>query len=652
MEAQAIKLFDPSCYDTHNLQEQLAMCSGVTGKLRNIVKEYLVANGIYTLDDVTKEVRQDYRNYIDQMKNTKTQKKYYKSLLEQVLLAYYMPRYPELEKQVNEVVGERAIKNKILYILMEQGIDCISKIDYETRSMYEMYLKETVAPSKVYEYLKALDKLKLKSIETENANNPLISKKLEYKDKKVFLLYHPDYLIGRTFYYIRDKEELVYDFSISTSVKMKKQIFHMLNYVLDEKKDWHDRRERFVIPLKRFYLFCVQWEIKDIEQITEKQVTAFRESMEGKVGTKTDTYMQIVDNICKYLFVTAKEINWDANSWYLERFHFDIGRTNPARTIKKFTFGQIEKENNRNFFKRYMRYEIGITAKPSLQTIRCQFYAINQFMKYCDENDLSVNEISAEEMENYITKINSKNIHAESFNRLLISVARFYNYLISKEIIEKEPVQFGYYLKIVIEKHNDRAVLEVNQKEILKALKDIPHHLRLMYLNLWAIGLRVNEVCAIKGNSYYWDGKDAWICIYQSKVRTEKYVPIPKMLYEQMMEYIRQNNIGADEYVFQNKRGGAYDAGTFCKQIKRCLKEAGIANYSFKSHDFRHTVATNLYLQGVSIEVIRDYLGHKDSNMTKKYLDYMNNELDKANEDYFALEDNKLGVIQKKERNK
>lgn len=30
----------------------------------------------------------------------------------------------------------------------------------------------------------------------------------------------------------------------------------------------------------------------------------------------------------------------------------------------------------------------------------------------------------------------------------------------------------------------------------------------------------------------------------------------------------------------------------------------------------------------------------------------MNNELDKANEDYFALEDNKLGVIQKKERNK
>lgn len=92
MEAQVIKSFDPSCYDIHNLQEQLAMCSGVTGKLRNIVEEYLVANEIYTLDDVTKEVRRDYRNYIDQMKNTKTQKKYYKSLLEQVLLAYYLPR--------------------------------------------------------------------------------------------------------------------------------------------------------------------------------------------------------------------------------------------------------------------------------------------------------------------------------------------------------------------------------------------------------------------------------------------------------------------------------------------------------------------------------------------------------------------------------
>ena len=73
---------------------------------------------------------------------------------------------------------------------------------------------------------------------------------------------------------------------------------------------------------------------------------------------------------------------------------------------------------------------------------------------------------------------------------------------------------------------------------------------------------------------------------------------------------------------------------------------AGITDYSFRSHDFRHTVATFLYTNGASIEVVRDYLGHKESDMTKKYLDYMSDIIDADNEAYF--EDNKL--IQIKER--
>ncbi len=124
-------------------------------------------------------------------------------------------------------------------------------------------------------------------------------------------------------------------------------------------------------------------------------------------------------------------------------------------------------------------------------------------------------------------------------------------------------------------------------------------------------------------------------------MKREKFVPIPALLYQAMMQYITEHNIGADDYIFKNKRGGAYDAGTFCTQFKRCIKEAGI-NYDFKSHDFRHTVATCLYTHGASIEAIRDYLGHKESDMTKQYLDYMSNVIDDANEEYFASRTNKL----------
>ena len=105
----------------------------------------------------------------------------------------------------------------------------------------------------------------------------------------------------------------------------------MLKHVLETKDNRHDRRERFIVPLKMLYQYCIRSGIGDIEQITEKEIEGFRRSMDGKVGTKTDTYMQIVDNICMYLFLDAKHTNWKANAWYLERFDFEDGRMNPAR---------------------------------------------------------------------------------------------------------------------------------------------------------------------------------------------------------------------------------------------------------------------------------------------------------------------------------
>lgn len=71
--------------------------------------------------------------------------------------------------------------------------------------------------------------------------------------------------------------------------------------------------------------------------------------------------------------------------------------------------------------------------------------------------------------------------------------------------------------------------------------------------------------------------------------------------------------------------------------MKKCCKENGIVggNYIFQSHDYRHTVATMFYDNEVSIQSIRDYLGHTYEEMTQQYIDYMPRKLAKANEEYF-----------------
>ena len=635
------------------LHEQLDLCKSVTGKLRAVVENFLYSKGIYSLDDVDAAVKSDYQQYIKSMVGiSDRQRKYYQSILEQVLISYLITKNKKLADYVEAIISERAVRNKVLLSLMEHGIQDCKDINYDVRSDYEESLKRSGC-TKIHEYVKAMDNLKLEAIREDNISNPLKPKTLNYSGQKLFLLYHPDYELAKTFYYIRDKEELLFDFSLEGSAIVKRQIFKMLTYVLEEKKDWHDRRERFLIPLKKLYIFCIENDIEDIELLTAEQIEAFRLSMDGKVGTKTDTYMQIIYNITKYLFTTAKNTNWNANTWYLERFTFNDGRTNPAREIERITFNQILDDGNRALFKKYMKYQIGVAQRTSLQTIRCQYYDIVMFLKYCDAEGWVLAEVDAEKMEKYISSVDSEDIQAEAYNRRVISVDRLFNYMKSKKLIEKEPLQFDYYLKTVHAKHNNRTVSAENQKQVLKKLKHLPLHLRLMFLNLWCEGIRECEVCVIKAEMYSWDGRDAWLKLYQNKMKKEKCIPIPAELYKLMKKYIDANGIKADEYVFQNKKGGAYDAGTFTKQMKRELKKAGLTDYDFKAHDFRHTVGTSLNKDhNVSIEVIREFLGHNSSDMTKQYIDFVPEMLDTANEEYFSKEENKLAIYIKKGRSK
>ena len=624
------------------LREQLDLNKNVQGRLRAKVEEYLYRSDIYSLEYVDLKVLADYRKYIQlDFSLTQAQKRAYRSGLEQVVMAYKEPAFPIIVNQIDGMGYTIAIRNKTLTFLMMAGIHDVAEVSYDTRAAYIEYLKETVATSKIQEYTEALDRLKLAII--KNSMPAFGEVRLPYKKEKVFLLYHPDTEIAESFHYIRDKEELMFDFSLTGSEVMKHQIFEMLSWVLENKKNWKDRRERFIVPLKLFYAYCIKVGVEDINQLELEHINGFKESIKGKVGTKEDIYSQIIENTRKFLFLNARETMWDANAWYMERFNLQEGRMNPARPIICITFEDVLDTDNRKTFKDYMKYLIGISQRTSMQVVRCKYYEIQTFLKYCDEKNVKIGEIGATDLERYINTLNEIDIEASYFNRQMMDICSFIKYLQVKGNAPEFMFHLDYYLKKTVTKHNDRSVPEDKERKVLEALGAAPENLRLMFLNLWGIGLRVSEVCVIRGDSFIWDGNDGWIRIYQNKMKSEKRVPVPETLYELMSEYIYRNQIGADEYVFKNKKGGAYDAGTFTKQMKKFIKDAGLdEDYLFKSHDYRHLVATKLHKSGTSIQTIRDYLGHREEDMTKQYIDFVPEEIDIANEEYFMGDGNDM----------
>ena len=73
------------------------------------------------------------------------------------------------------------------------------------------------------------------------------------------------------------------------------------------------------------------------------------------------------------------------------------------------------------------------------------------------------------------------------------------------------------------------------------------------------------------------------------------------------------------------------------EDFKRTLVE--LYHIDFRSHDYRHTIATDLYDSGAGLPTTREFVGHKDENMTKKYIDHRPSKIDRLQQQYFSEND-------------
>ena len=83
-------------------------------------------------------------------------------------------------------------------------------------------------------YLKVFDHIKQYSVQSEISSLPGMARnRMQYKAQIIFLPYLPDPKLVKDFEYVQDKQELVWDFARIAPEKLKKQVFLLLNYILE-----------------------------------------------------------------------------------------------------------------------------------------------------------------------------------------------------------------------------------------------------------------------------------------------------------------------------------------------------------------------------------------------------------------------------------
>ena len=73
----------------------------------------------------------------------------------------------------------------------------------------------------------------------------------------------------------------------------------------------------------------------------------------------------------------------------------------------------------------------------------------------------------------------------------------------------------------------------------------------------------------------------------------------------------------SNRFIFLNAAGNRLDNENMYRNLKRILKKLDIADASV--HTFRHTFASHLVIQGVSIYIVRDLLRHASVKETEIY---------------------------------
>ena len=242
--------------------------------------------------------------------------------------------------------------------------------------------------------------------------------------------------------------------------------------------------------------------------------------------------------------------------------------------------------------------------------------------------NFEINKITAADLEKYqlkrkieiisLPKNAGKREQDISFRLINIEIATLYNlfnYCIKKGYIDKNPCAG-------IKKLNELSRLKtLSDEDINNLIAGATNKLtRDLISFLVYTGCRKGEALNLKWDDV--DLKNDVIAIKGTKTKYDRYIPISKPLKELLKGIEKKQDC---LYVFNNN--GA-KLGNFRRSFHTACKNAGLKDMHI--HDLRHVFASKMVMNGTSLYITGELLGHRTTQMTKRYSHLVPDTLKKA----------------------
>ena len=148
---------------------------------------------------------------------------------------------------------------------------------------------------------------------------------------------------------------------------------------------------------------------------------------------------------------------------------------------------------------------------------------------------------------------------------------------------------------------------------LISAPRNLKHKAFLMIT--YSAGLRLSETCNLKVTDI--DSQRMLLRIVQAKGSKDRYSILSPVTLQLLRDYWKKYRV--KEWLFENKHHQPLSSRTAQHIFKTALKKSGL-NKQVGIHSLRHSFATHLLEQGVSLPIIQKLLGHSSLKTTSIYL--------------------------------
>ncbi|MFO7928408.1 MAG: site-specific tyrosine recombinase XerD [Candidatus Humimicrobiaceae bacterium] len=280
-------------------------------------------------------------------------------------------------------------------------------------------------------------------------------------------------------------------------------------------------------------------------------------------------------------------------------------------------------KKTRKSFLDYLRFE----RLLSKNTIDSYSRDLDKFRNFLKNEGLSYKNINKENIVKFLQNL-YKTQSSKSVSRILSSLRNYYKFLITEEIIDKNP-----FLHVSNPKTPRRLINVLTVDEVSKFLESIPTSSKLerrdkaMFELLYSCGLRVSEIVNLKQENI---DLNEGIIFFVGKGGRERVCPVGEkaltFLKKYMSEVRHKIEKTRSEYIFLNKNGKKLSRQGFWKIMKKYAKKLGLDKPLYP-HIFRHSFATHMLERGADLRIVQELLGHSNISTTEIYTTVTKNHL-------------------------